>query len=246
MSVKRDYSPFDRINERWPTLGDRIFSPGRDATVARDVGERIYRLGQGYKLAGDVLVQNSLGEPRDHDNLVYPILYCYRHYIEITLKEIIEKHGQWIGVTLSKRDHKLPELWGLFLRIAIEYHNDPSDDAALAVSACIDELAQVDPSSVAFRYARDKKTNYLIPLPFAGIDLVNLHDVMNGIANFFECADLAFDHERDRTTLLSGQKVNSSNWLLSVASSSRSDVAKIADWIGIFSNTVSEKTCSNV
>jgi hypothetical protein len=47
-------------------------------------------------------------------------------------------------------------------------------------------------------------------------------------------------------SLLSGQKVNNSNWLLSSAPSNRSGVAKIADWIGIFSNTVTEKTCSNV
>ena len=49
-----------------------------------------------------------------------------------------------------------------------------------------------------------------------------------------------------RVSLLSGQKVNNSNWLLSSAPSNRSGVAKIADWIGIFSNTVIEKTCSNV
>jgi hypothetical protein len=48
------------------------------------------------------------------------------------------------------------------------------------------------------------------------------------------------------TTLLSGQKVNSFNWLQSSASSNRAGVAKIADWIGIFSNTVAERTCSNV
>ena len=47
-------------------------------------------------------------------------------------------------------------------------------------------------------------------------------------------------------SLLSGQKVNSSNWLRSSSSSNRSGVAKIAACIGIFSNTVTEKTCSNV
>ena len=47
-------------------------------------------------------------------------------------------------------------------------------------------------------------------------------------------------------SLLSGQKVNNSNWLLSSAPLNRSGVAKIADWIGIFSNTVTERTCSNV
>jgi hypothetical protein len=202
MAEAHDYSPYDHINERWPTNGDRIFSPGRHATPADDVGERAYRLGKGYKLAGDVLVGNFLGEPRDHDNLIYPILYCYRHYIEVALKEIVEKHGQWIGITLSKIDHNLPELWKIFLQIAVAYHNDPSDETVVVVSGCINEFAQVDPGSFAFRYARDKRSGALIPLGFGTIDLVNVLDVMNGIQNFFECADLDFTHKREAAAVV--------------------------------------------
>jgi hypothetical protein len=197
MAKERDYGPFDRINERWPGKGDQIFSHGSDARPADNIGERYYRLGKGYKLAGDVLVQNFLGEPHDHDNLIYPILYCYRHYIEVTLKEIVENHGQWVGIILQKKDHDLPRLWKLFFQIALVYHNDPSDEAAVAVSGCIDEFAQVDPGSFAFRYARDKRSDALIPLEFGTIDLVNVLDVMNGLQNFFECADLDFTHKRD-------------------------------------------------
>jgi len=197
MAEKRDYSPFDRINGRWPAKGDRIFSPGRDAIPANSVGERVYRLGRGYKLAGDILVGNFLGEPCDHDDLIYPILYCYRHYIEVTLKEIVENYGQSVGITLSKRNHNLPGLWKLFPQIAAAYHNDPSDTAAVAVSDCIHELAQVDSGSFAFRYAQDKRSDALIPLEFGAIDLVNVLDVMNGIQNFFECAGLDFNHKRD-------------------------------------------------
>src|SRR5581483_9992011 len=131
MTEKRDYSPFDRFNDRWPRIGDRIFSPGGDAWPANSISERNYRLGQGYKRAGDMLVQNFLGETRDHDNLMYPILYCYRHYIEIALKEIIEKHGPWVNVILpEKKDHELPKLWKLFQQIAVTYGNDPSYEAA--------------------------------------------------------------------------------------------------------------------
>jgi hypothetical protein len=191
------YSPFDRYNERWPRKGDCIFAPGRDATPANGVGERVYRLGMGYKLAGDVLVQNLVGQPRDHDNLMYPILFCYRHFIEIALKEIIEAHGPWVGVSVLRKDHKLPELWKLFMQITVAYHNDATDEAAATVAACIDEIAQVDPMAVAFRYARDRRTGALIPLEFGPIDLTNLHDVMNGIANFFECSDLDLAHKKD-------------------------------------------------
>lgn len=196
MTTILNFIPPDCSDEPWPMRGDTIFSPGRDATPADHDGERIYRLGKGYKLAADVLVQNFPGEPCDYDNLIYPILYCYRHYIELTLKEIIEEHGRWISVKLGNKDHKLPELWALFLQIAIFYHNDPTDEAALAVSSCIHEFAQVDPGSFSFRYARHKKTNTLIALDFGSIDLLNLHSVMSGIANFFECADLDFTHKR--------------------------------------------------
>jgi hypothetical protein len=145
-----------------------------------------------------MLVQNFLGEARDHDNLMYPILYCYRHYIEIALKEIIEKHGPWVDVSLpEKKDHELPKLWKLFQQFAITYGNDPSYEAAQAVSACIDEFANYDPNGFAFRYATDSRRGALIPLEFGTIDLINLHDVMNGIANFFECAELDFSQQRD-------------------------------------------------
>jgi hypothetical protein len=197
MTAKRDYNPFERINDRWPTAGDRVFVCGRDAWPANSASERAYRLGKGYKLAGDTLVANVMGEPRDHDNLIYPILFCYRHYIEISLKELIQKHGPWVGVALDNVDHKLSRLWELFLKIAIAYGNDPSDNAAVAVGSCVGEFAEIDPTSVAFRYARNKRTGELLQLSFGSIDLVNVLDVMNGIANFFECAELEFDHRRD-------------------------------------------------
>ena len=46
--------------------------------------------------------------------------------------------------------------------------------------------------------------------------------------------------------LLSGQNVNKFSWLSSVAATEPSGVAERADCIGIFSNTVTERTCSNV
>ena len=35
MTEKRDYNPFDRFNDRWPQIGDRILSPGDDTTGQR-------------------------------------------------------------------------------------------------------------------------------------------------------------------------------------------------------------------
>lgn len=44
----------------------------------------------GYKEAGDLLLQYALNVGRQNV-LVYPIIFLYRHYIELQLKEIITK-----------------------------------------------------------------------------------------------------------------------------------------------------------
>jgi hypothetical protein len=85
--------------------------------------------------------------------------------------------------------------------------------------------------------------DHLVPLDLGGspTDPRNLWPEPRRTADGWDA-----DRKDELESLLSGQKANNSNWLLSSVSSDRSGVAKIADWIDIFSNTVTEKTCSNV
>jgi hypothetical protein len=185
---------FERVNERWPGTGDQLLSPGRDTFFATSPTERAYRLRRGFKNAGDTLVQAALADLADRGNLVFPALFNYRHYIELALKDIIDDHGAFAGVSLGTKSHKLPELWQLFVEIVVAFSNDCSDAAAVAVGRCVDEFAKIDANSTAFRYARNMQGD--VPsLPSDGLDLVNLRDVMNGIENFLECADLDFTHK---------------------------------------------------
>jgi hypothetical protein len=190
------YDVFSRFTERVPEAGDRLFVCGRDSFLAKEVDERRYRLLQGYKRAGDILIQNALADPYDRDSLIFPAIFNYRHYIELALKAIIEEHGPFAGVSLGpKKNHKLPELWQLFVKIAAAFGYDCSDAAAVAVGGCIDEFAD-DVNATAFRYACNLDGG-TPTLPKAGLDLVRLHDVMNGIENFFEGVDLDFTHRAE-------------------------------------------------
>ena len=191
-----DYDVFERVTERWPKAGDRLLSPGHDAFLAKGHAERNYRLVQGYKRAGDILIQKALAERSDRDNLVFPALFNYRHYIELALKAIVEEHGAFAEVSLGSKNHNLPDLWQLFVKIASAFGNDCSDVATVAVGECIKEIDDVDASATVFRYAR-KRSGDTPDLPKNGLDLVRLHDVMNGIENFFECADLDFTYRAD-------------------------------------------------
>ena len=189
MNIEYTYDVFDSINDRWPKLGDRLFVVGRDAMLAQDAPERTYRLTRGYKCAGDILIQTALEDAAQRHNLVFPILFCYRHYIEIALKDIIDQYAP----IERKKNHDLRELWVQFTRIAETYGNDMAG-AASVVAACVEELASVDAGSFTFRYALSQRGT-LPALPSDELDLVNLHGVMNGIENFLECADLDFDHK---------------------------------------------------
>ena len=194
MDVYSDKSQiFDRYTLRWPKAKDRLLMPGRDIHIADCIDERSYRLLKGYKRAGDILVQQALSDRTDSENLVFPALFNYRHFIELALKSIIEKHGPFAGITDFNRNHRLPELWSLFLKIAISFHDDPEELAAVGVGKCIRELAKIDANSTAFRYVTNLDGE-ISTLP-DWLDLTNLHDVMNGIENFFECADLGFSEK---------------------------------------------------
>lgn len=188
------YNVFERANERWPKAGDRLLWPGRDTFLSEGADERNYRLLRGYKRAGDILIQNALADRADCQNLVFPALFNYRHYIELALKAIIDDHGEVAGVSLEQKDHKLPELWQLFRTVSAAFGCDCSTEAAIAVGECINEFAAIDAGSTVFRYARDVRGK-TPALPSDGLDLVRLHDVMNGVENFFECSDLQFTHQ---------------------------------------------------
>jgi hypothetical protein len=100
-------------------------------------------------------------------------------------------------VSLGRKDHKLSDLWRLFIKIASAFGDDCSDAMVTSVTKCIEELAKIDPNSTAFRYASNLDGRSP-DLPSHGLNLMSLHDVMNGIENFFECADLDFTHKIER------------------------------------------------
>ncbi len=190
-------SDVDPIDDRWPQAGDRLLVAGRDAWLAESGDERSFRLLRGYKRAGDILVDQALSDRSDRDSLVFPALFNYRHFVEIALKSVIETHGPAAGVSLDKANHGLLQLWPKFIAIAEHFGESETEASVAAVASCVKEFAEIDASSTTFRYARS--LNGTTPkLPLDGIDLHQLRDVMNGIENFFECAELSFTEKGER------------------------------------------------
>lgn len=123
----------------------------------------------GYKEAGDLLLQNALENGRQHV-LVFPIIFLYRHYIELMLKEIIMNNRAFLGISEDFPSyHNIDRLWEIcrenfqkvdeaidpqFTKIE-EYQKIVEAYDALEID--LRKFTQLDPTSESFRYPVDKR-----------------------------------------------------------------------------------------
>lgn len=127
---------------------------------------------KGYISAAERLAADLLQAPRFSDYSAYPVVFLYRHALELSLKHIIYrcaklgalKYIDAIGDQLHN-NHRLPEL--MAAAVASLELLFPGDSFLAALSprcrqTCV-ELSAVDPDSYAFRYPMNKKGEYSTP-----------------------------------------------------------------------------------
>lgn len=175
------------MSRRWPRRGDRLLRHSDDWNRGVEFsGDRIARhahIWSGYMSAGSVLVDACEEQGHERHFLIYPILFNYRHGIELAMKWIITMYGA--GGIGEIEHHDLWRLWKV-CRPIIEASG--ADEGTEFVEKVIKEFHDLDRSALAFRYWRNKQGG-LIKLPDGMIDLQNVQDVMNGVAHYFEGAD---------------------------------------------------------
>ena len=123
--------------------------------------------------------------------VIYPILFNYRHGLELAMKWTIAIYGtrEIDGIDqIGKNDrHNLLKLWKLCVKIRKRFGaND--DDATRAVERIVKEFHDLDKAGITFRYgwSTDGKA---IEMPSRVIDLENVRDVMDGVAGYFRGMD---------------------------------------------------------
>ena len=163
----------------WPQKGDHLFKPGGHRKLAiPKLNKTLSYMALGYRLAGDLLVQrleqNYTGEP-----LVFPIIFCYRQYVELTLKEIIQYVHDYEGTGEDyKKIHNLKDLWDTLMTRIVEEVEDEERESFEVVEDIIVELNDVDPQAITFRYPE--------PALLPDIDLGNLRDTMERLSMFLD------------------------------------------------------------
>lgn len=130
---------------------------------------------QGFLEAGDRLVDGLRPDETATPPgaaLIYPILFCYRHYLELQLKGLIfcvllwwpwfkdidQAKGSRTEDQLSKT-HSLKALWLMFEDLYAGFDSWTSEQDREAFKALLFELDEHDPKAQAARYPTDPKGN---------------------------------------------------------------------------------------
>ncbi len=157
--------------------------------------DHIWAYATGYKEAADVLVAKALEKRYHLDTFVYPILFLYRHYLELRMKELIKSGNSAISKPVRvPNDHRLDNLWGVCRRILLEVWPD-GDEYLRSTDKCIREFSKIDPTSEAFRYSRLRRGQKSLQ-GVTHINLRKIRDVMEEVSALLDGASYGIDEYR--------------------------------------------------
>lgn len=143
----------------WPKKGDRLFTPEGDSSylVRTQAGESWESYIHAYRMAAEMLVE------RTHETLalywlIFPIVYLYRHYLELRLKSLIWDGDTLDGTPKTQLDHQhgLMALWQKARPKIERWQKDCPKEDLDAIEATIREFDVIDPKSQAARYPTDR------------------------------------------------------------------------------------------
>ena len=194
----------------WPGPRDQLFKEDSNwwHNARLDLGGKgwgSYALG--YKNAADLLARRFLEHWQGNDNLTYPMVFLYRHYLELRLKEVIIIGEKLLDKPLDIQqeiltDHHLEKLWKpcreILERLAENgfWPKDSKESGKLdCVGKLIKEFQDKDPKAISFRYPVTKtNTNGQPTLPHLKcVGVRNLYKRMQRLDSFFSAQIAGID-----------------------------------------------------
>lgn len=154
-----DNDPLLNMEIPWPKKGDKVFTSDGDfgyliRTQAQESWETYIH---SYRMGAEMLVERT-HETLALNWLIFPIVYLYRHYLELRLKSLIWHGDILAGEPLTKLDnqHSLGALWRICRRKLEQWQKDCPKDDLDAVESTILEFDTIDPKSQAARYPTER------------------------------------------------------------------------------------------
>ncbi len=154
---------------------------------------------EGYLRGARFLVEKVLEERSGQDFLIYPIVFLYRHHIEIMLKGLIQRcpfldlHPLTSDEKKHLRGHNLDFLWkNLQPRLAtiIRLAGWKPLLQEEEVTGYLCDLSAMDPHGEAFRYAHNNKGGPSIPSGVGLADMRHFSERIERLINWLETLEI--------------------------------------------------------
>lgn len=200
-------------NESFPKPGDRMFVPSASGahidpiklaypgSGGRPSEGRLALYAEGYREAGDRLVDGLRADEMASTPgaaLAYPILFCYRHSLELQLKGLIfyvlnmqNALGDTDAEAVTRKEkevsekHGLKALWDLFHHLDATVDFWATDLQRTGFLKLLGELDRHDRFAQAARYPIDTKGNQTLS-DLSIVDMGNVKKAVNKIARYLE------------------------------------------------------------
>lgn len=184
----KDQIPLDSLleNIQWPSdfAGQQLFLKGEDWQHNAMLSWSNFRVDLyafAYKDAADGLVQAMADRKVPLDTGIYPLLFLYRHALELQLKLMLSTARNLAGLKQKNYDkHSLMPMWSEFRKLLKELDPSQPEVDVIAAHDFIRQLDKVDPDSMAFRYATTRHGKEHLP-GVTHINIRHLRDVLNSI-----------------------------------------------------------------
>ena len=149
----------------------------------------------GYKEIADMAVDQLLESQHMPDYQAYPIIFLYRHYLELRLKELLKASSMLFDEPARiPFDHHLLPLWQ---RIRPQLERLWNDEQSLArhneITARLKEFDVVDAGSFSFRYPEDGRGNSNLQA-LSVINVKHIKDVVTAISHVLDGSSMGIDH----------------------------------------------------
>ena len=176
----------------WPDENSHVFLRGepsrRVAWIPKDPAQW-HRYACGYKEAAERVYESWVA--LSDDSLVFPIVFLYRHYVELRLKELLQSAERYLDLPREwQSNHKIGELWGCLNQLLPQIFPDEPEADLQNAGRLVRELAQGDPLSFHFRYPESKDGRQHLE-NLERLDIVSFADAMRRLSAFLDGASMA-------------------------------------------------------
>jgi len=140
----------------FPKKGDVLFKPETSTDTGAWLAtpaNKFFLYSEGYKNAGDALYEHCINNPFYNNTVVYPLVFTYRQFIELKLKELILMGNKLNDIDEDFPDeHNILNLWKKFRHDI--YPKCTGEDKELFDNAekIIEQFTTEDSKSMNFRY----------------------------------------------------------------------------------------------